>query len=179
MVAPLIDHDHRRRLVVARHLLESPGRSDRAVTDVTATHPLLHSTDPSTPHLSIHARSGATIRDIDDAFYEQRDLLRHTSVRPTVFAMPLDVVPLADGAANAPIIAKLRGNLVAWIDASPDPTVPGGRPDGSIVTLVHEDVGAAERNEIDREVERTTAWLAGTRVPWRYPTRFTGQLEAD
>lgn len=88
---------------------------------------LLHSTDPATPHLSLHARSDAPVADVDAAFYEDRTLLRHTTIRRTVFAMPLDVVPLAHNAVNGPLVAKLRSNLTDWIAASPDTDEPADR----------------------------------------------------
>lgn len=120
-----IDDDHRRRLLVARHALGGVGRDRRTISEVAAALALLHSTDPSTPYLSIQARTGVDAADIDAAFYVDRTLLRHTTVRRTVFAMPLDVVPLAHGAFNATLVPKLRTNLVGWIDASASTNEPG------------------------------------------------------
>ena len=81
---------------------------------------LLHSTDPATPYLSLHCRTAATPAEIDAAFHVDRTLLRHTTIRRTVFAMPGRVVPLAHGSFNAPLVAKLRQTLERWIADSPD-----------------------------------------------------------
>lgn len=115
-----IDDQSRRRLLVSRQLLGSAHRCGRDVADVARALGLLHSTDPSTPYLSIHARSDATIADVDAAFYDECSLLRHTTIRRTVFAMPLDTAAAAHGAVNVGIVGKLRSNLLGWIDASPD-----------------------------------------------------------
>ena len=119
-----VDNEHRRRLLAARQRLGSSGRTDRSIGDVANALALLHSTDPSTPYLTLHARTDAGIPDIDAALYDDRTLLRHTTVRRTVFVMPLDVVPFAHGAYNPGLVAKLRSNLVGWIDASPDVDAP-------------------------------------------------------
>ncbi|MEO1058457.1 MAG: winged helix DNA-binding domain-containing protein [Actinomycetota bacterium] len=122
-----VDNDHRRRLLVHRHHVGAPGRGDRTIDDVVAALGLLHSTDPATPYLGLHARCASTPDDIDDAFYERRSLLRHTTIRRTVFAMPLDVAPIAHGAVNRKIVDTLRSQLVGWIDASPDTDVDAVR----------------------------------------------------
>lgn len=138
-----IDDDRRRRLLVDRHLLARSERSERTVVDVVGALALLHSTDPSTPHLSVHARSDATPDDVDAAFYDDRALLRHTTIRRTVFAMPLDVVALAHGAYNAPLVAKLRAQLARWIDSSPETD----RDATSFLAAAERDVVAALRRD--------------------------------
>ena len=81
---------------------------------------LIHSTDPSTPYLSLQARTSSSQSDIDAAFYDHRSLLRHTTLRRTVFAMPLDVAALAHHSYNGRLVRTLRTNLLGWIAASPD-----------------------------------------------------------
>jgi hypothetical protein len=117
-----VDTARRRRLLVARHGLGAHERTGRTIGDVAAALALMHSTDPSTPFLSVHARTDAEPADIDAALYDDRTLLRHTTVRRTVFVMPLDVVPLAHGAYNPGLVARLRATLLGWITASPDVT---------------------------------------------------------
>ncbi len=116
---------------------------DLAIDEVTAALGLLHSTDPATPYLALHARSAATVDEIDDAFYDRRSLLRHTTIRRTVFAMPLDVAPIAHGAVNRKIVATLRSQLVGWIDASPDTDVAAERflseTEDDVVASLHAD----------------------------------------
>lgn len=87
--------------------------------EVAATLALLHSTDPSVPYLSVHARADAGVADIDAALYDERSLVRLTTLRRTVFAMPLDAAADAVGAFNGDLVAKLRRQLLLWIDASP------------------------------------------------------------
>ena len=88
---------------------------------------LLHSTDPSTPYLSLQARTSSSQSDIDAVFYDRRSLLRHTTLRRTIFAMPLDVVPLAHHSYNDRLVRTLRKNLLDRIEASPDTSMPPGR----------------------------------------------------
>lgn len=122
----LVDNGHRRRLLVARHQLGSAGRADRSVADVADALSLMHSTDPVTPYLSVHARSDAPVDAIDAAFYDERTVLRHTTIRRTVFSMPLDVVPLAHGAFNGLLLATLRSNLATWLDVGGEVDGPAG-----------------------------------------------------
>ncbi|MEO1061053.1 MAG: winged helix DNA-binding domain-containing protein [Actinomycetota bacterium] len=143
-----VDDDHRRRLLVERQLLGG-GRSGRSIDEVAGALALLHSTDPSTPYLSIAARSDASAADVEAWCYEDRSMLRHTTIRRTVFVMPLDVVALAHGAVNEPIVAKLRAQLVEWIDASPDTDEPA---DGFL--------DAVEREVVD--VLRERGAMSGT-----------------
>lgn len=118
-----VTDEHRRRLLVDRHLLGGRGRADRTVSEVAGAFALMHSTDPSTPYLSLHARADVSPLDVDHALYVERSLFRHTTIRRTVFVMPLDVVALAHGAYNGRLVATLRKRLIGWIDASPDTTV--------------------------------------------------------
>ena len=116
MTAPRVLSDvDRRRLLVDRQLLGAGGRSARSIDQVVQRMALLHSTDPSTPYLSLHARCDSSAGDIDAALYLDRSLVRHTTIRRTVFVMPHDVAALAHGAANPPLVAKLRSQLVKWL----------------------------------------------------------------
>lgn len=87
---------------------------------MAATLALLHSTDPSVPYLSVHARAEVGVDDIAAALYDRRSLIRLTTLRRTVFAMPHDVAADAIGCFNGDLVAKLRRQLLLWIDASPD-----------------------------------------------------------
>ncbi len=127
-MSPLhVDDAHRRRLLVDRHLLGADGRESRTIDEVVGALALVHSTDPATPHLTIAARSDASAAEIDAWCYDERAMLRHTTIRRTVFVLPLDVVPLAHGAVNEGLVATLRKNLVGWIAASPDTEEPADR----------------------------------------------------
>lgn len=118
---PAVSDIRRRSVLVDRHLLDARGRPERSIHDVISALGLLHSTDPSTPYLSIHARTDATVGDVASALYDEpRSLLRHTTIRRTVFVMGHELVPFAHGAFNPPLVARLRAQLVKWIDASDD-----------------------------------------------------------
>lgn len=122
MTDRIVTVDHRRRLLVARHLLGDVDRSQVPVEDVAEALVLLHSTDPSTPYLSIHARSDASIADIDSAFYERCSLSRSTAVRRTVFAMTPAMLRVACGAFNPSLVVKLRSQLMKWLEAGDEVT---------------------------------------------------------
>jgi len=126
-MAVLVDDQLRRRLLVDRHQLGPSARNDRTIAQAVDALALLHSTDPSTPYLSLHARTNASPHDIDRAFHDDRILFRHTTLRRTIFAMPLDVVTLAHGSYNTRLATILRRNLLGWIEASPDTSVPAER----------------------------------------------------
>ena len=117
----------RRRLLVTRQLLGPGGRRDRSIGEVTSALALLHSTDPSTPYLSIHARSDASIDATDDALYGDDPLVRCTTIRRTVFVMDCDAARSAHGAFNTALADKLRAQLLKWLDASDDVDGPADR----------------------------------------------------
>lgn len=110
----------RRRLLVQRHLMGEAGRADRSELDVASALGLLHSTDPSTPYLSIHARSDTDVDDIDQALYAARSLIRFTTIRRTVFVMDHHAAAGAFGCFNAAVAEKLRTQLIAWLETSDD-----------------------------------------------------------
>lgn len=112
--------EQRRRWLVGRQLLGGTNRSERSIEDVSAALGLLHSTDPVTPYLSLHARSDATVDDIDEALYERRSLIRFTTIRRTVFVMDAHAASGAYGCFNMAVARKLRAQLVAWLATSDD-----------------------------------------------------------
>ncbi|MEE8603261.1 winged helix DNA-binding domain-containing protein [Euzebya tangerina] len=118
-----ISDESRRALLAERQLLggaASSGWGDRGVVDVAAAVGPLHSTDPSSAYLQIAARADVSPRDIDQALYEDRELLRHTTLRRTVHLLLPDVAAAAHGAYNYRMLPTLRGQLVKWLDACPD-----------------------------------------------------------
>lgn len=78
----------------------------------------LHSTDPSSAYLQIAARSDCSIDAVDRALYDDRLLLRHTTLRRTVHLLTPELARAAHGAYNHRLVPKLRGQLVGWLDAS-------------------------------------------------------------
>ena len=112
----------RRRLLTDRHLMRAEGRGDRSVADVARALALLHSTDPTTPYLTVHARSDASVGDIDRALYDDRSLIRFTTIRRTVFVMDHEVASGAFGCFNGTLADRLRAQLLAWLSTSDDVT---------------------------------------------------------
>ena len=140
----------------------------------------MHATDPSTPYLSFHARTDVEVADIDTALYVDRTLLRHTTVRRTVFVMPLDVVPFAHGAYNRQLVAKLRANLLGWIDQSPDVDVDAtsflDAVEQQVVTTLRTD-GAASGNSLADRVPGLRARFDPTPgAAWSKPMRITSKV---
>lgn len=111
--------DHRRALLVERQLVGTSGRSERSVSDVARTIGPLHSTDPSTAYLQIAARSDLSVADIESAFYEDRALLRHTTLRRTVHLLTPELASAAHGAYNHRLVPQIRSRLVEWLSAAP------------------------------------------------------------
>lgn len=140
-----LSDDRRRALLAERQLLGARGRSSRGVLDVARAVGPLHSTDPSSAYLQIAARSGATVADIDDALYEDRVLLRHTTLRRTVHLLTADLAVAAHGAYNHRLTPRLRAQLVAWLEASPDVDEPPGPWLADVEARVHAAVVALDR----------------------------------
>jgi hypothetical protein len=78
---------------------------------------------------------------------------------------------------HRPAVFDTNGNAgpTVWWDGR----IVGGwnqRPDGEIVWLVLEDIGADGRRAVERQVGRLQTWLDGTRVVARFPTPLYEEL---
>jgi hypothetical protein len=76
----------------------------------------LHSTDPASVHLAVAARTagdGAPIAEVDRALYDDRTLVRVMGMRRTLWAVPVDLVPVVAAACGRDIGAAERRKLVA------------------------------------------------------------------
>ena len=94
-----------------RHLL---ARELRATAPVDAARAVvaLHSTDPVTVFLSVHARTeGVAPRDVERALYEERSLVRMLGMRRTLFVVPRELVPIVEAAATVTVAARERRRL--------------------------------------------------------------------
>jgi hypothetical protein len=114
----------RRARLVRRHRLH-PG--DRASDALQATRSVvaLHSTDPVTVFLSVHARtSGLTPDDIEREFYVERTLVRMLGMRRTLFVVPRDLVSVVNAACTRTIAARERRRLEQMIVDSEISTRP-------------------------------------------------------
>ena len=111
--------DERRARLVRRHLLAPDGRVS-SVVDVARALVAIHSTDPATVYLSVHART----RDVDPSaiaheLYEERTVLRLLGMRRTLFVVPRETRPLVQTACTDQIAARERTRLEGWLAALP------------------------------------------------------------
>lgn len=110
-----LDDELRRALLVDRQLVGDGRRAQRGVVDVVELVGPLHSTDPSSAYLQVAARSEADAAAIAAALYEDRALLRHTTLRRTVHLLTPALARDAHGAYNHRVVPTLRSNLVEWL----------------------------------------------------------------
>jgi hypothetical protein len=110
--------EERRARLVRRHRLAPAARASSAL-EVTRSLVVLHSTDPVTVFLSVHARTdGVTPADIERELYEERSLVRVLCMRRTLFVVPRDLVPVVLAACTRTIAARERKRLEGWIAES-------------------------------------------------------------
>jgi len=84
----------------------------------------LHSTDPVTVFLSIHARADVQPADIEHELYEERTLVRMLGMRRTLFVVPRELVPVVYSACTRSIAARERRRLEKMIGDSGISTHP-------------------------------------------------------
>lgn len=96
----------RRHGIAPMHRVADPVAATRAMT-------VLHSTEPPTPYLSLHARvDGLTRADVDRALYDDRTLVKQLAMRRTLFVFPRDLLPAAWGSASERV-ARAEGRRIA------------------------------------------------------------------
>jgi hypothetical protein len=92
--------------------MASPEDATRAMT-------VLHSTEPATVHLSLHARvDGLDVGDVDRALYDDRTLVKQLAMRRTLFVFPRDLLPAAWGSASARVAGQLAARLAKEVEAA-------------------------------------------------------------
>jgi len=109
-----IDVAERRARLVDRHRLSPEDRADSALSAARSV-VVLHSTDPVTVFLSIHARSNVQPADIEHELYEERTLVRMVGMRRTLFVVPRELVPVVYAACTRTIAARERRRLEKMI----------------------------------------------------------------
>lgn len=113
-----ISDDERRRRLLVRHRLTA---TTRATTpeEATAAVGVLHSTEPATVYLSVHARAPhLRVADVDRALHEERTLVKQLAMRRTLFVFPRALLPAAWGSAAARVAASELAGLVKGVEAS-------------------------------------------------------------
>jgi hypothetical protein len=106
-----ISAEERRARLARRHLLTPAHRATDAVS-VARSVVALHSTDPVTVFLSVHARTAGVLpADIEQSLYEERTLVRVLGMRRTLFVVPRELVPVVYAACTETIAARERRRL--------------------------------------------------------------------
>jgi Winged helix DNA-binding domain len=77
----------------------------------------LHATDPATVYLSAWARvDGMKVADLDDVLYAKRALVKHLSMRRTLFVFPRETLSIAQAGASDRVADAERRRLIRDVD---------------------------------------------------------------
>jgi len=78
---------------------------------------VLHSTEPATVHLSLHARvDGLTVADVEKALYVDRSLVKQLAMRRTLFVFPRDLLPAAWGSASSRVAGEQAARIARDVE---------------------------------------------------------------
>jgi hypothetical protein len=95
------------------------GHQARDVVEATRAVACLHATDPASVYLSARARvSGLTRADLDRALYADRALIKHLSMRRTLFVFPRDLLAAATAGPGARVAEAERRRTVREVESS-------------------------------------------------------------
>lgn len=79
----------------------------------------LHSSDPATVFLSIHARTPEiTVGDIEHTLYKDRSLVRIVGMRRTMWVTPTDFAPVIDSSSTRALVATQQKRQAFMIESS-------------------------------------------------------------
>jgi hypothetical protein len=113
-----IDADERRARLARRHRIAAEYRA-RDVVDATRSMVCLHATDPATVYLSARARVADLARaDLDGALYADRTLIKHLSMRRTLFVFTRELLAAATAGPGARVADSERRRTIREIEAS-------------------------------------------------------------
>ena len=77
----------------------------------------LHATDPASVFLAAWARmQRAEVEAIEHALYEERSLLKMLGMRRTMFVVPIELVPVIQGACTNALVVRERLQLVQLLE---------------------------------------------------------------
>lgn len=103
----------RRNRLARRHFLV-PETATEPIARVAATLIGLHATDPTTPYLSLWARSSPfTVADLNGELYENRSLVKHLAMRRTLWMIDPADLPAVQAAASNRVADTERRRLIA------------------------------------------------------------------
>ncbi|HEX2345795.1 MAG TPA: winged helix DNA-binding domain-containing protein [Gaiellaceae bacterium] len=146
--------DERRARLARRHRL-SPGERADSALEATRSVVALHSTDPATVLLSVHARtSKITPADIERELYVDRTVVRMLGMRRTLFVVPRDLVPVVHHACTRTIAARERRRVEQMVEASGISTQPAAWVRRAMATALRavEERGEAFTSEVTNAV---------------------------
>lgn len=114
MAAPTVEFvrtvtDTERRALIARRHGLAPAHRHPDIAAATAAMGAWHSTEPSSVHLAIAARTrGAGVAEVETELYGSRTLVKQLAMRRTLFAFPRTLLPAAVGSSSARVAATQR-----------------------------------------------------------------------
>jgi hypothetical protein len=114
---------HRRARIARRHGLHADHRYD-SIEAATMAMTAWHATEPSTPHLSLHARvRSLTVPEVETALYTLRSVVRTMAMRRTLWLVTRDLLPAVVGGPGRRVADAERRRLAkefAGPETSPD-----------------------------------------------------------
>lgn len=105
---PFISVAQRRARLAHRHGLVG-GLADTAATAQALV--ALHATEATTVHLTVQARTGQTLSEIDDDLYRRRLVVKQLAMRRTVFTFPVELLPAVWASAAARVASQQVAQL--------------------------------------------------------------------
>jgi hypothetical protein len=111
-----IDAQERRARLARRHRLAPASRAPDVI-EAAKSVVCLHATDPATVYMSAWARvDGMSISDLDEALYVKRLLVKHLSMRRTLFVFPRDTMSVAQAGASDRVADGERRRLIRDVE---------------------------------------------------------------
>ena len=111
----ITDAERRARLGTRHRLAATRRAAD--VRDVADSLVALHSTDPASVFLSANARMrDGTVAHVEQALYDDRDLVRILGMRRTLFVVTVALVPIVHAACTRAIAATQRRRYAGLIE---------------------------------------------------------------
>jgi len=109
-----MSRDQRRARLALRHRLSRPASSSDEVANSLVA---VHSSDPTTPYLSMWARvPGFAVTDLETCLYEERSLVRHWAMRRTLWVVDRKLLPHLISSSTRPIGEKERRRTAKLIE---------------------------------------------------------------
>jgi hypothetical protein len=156
-----IDTAERRARLARRHALADDFRVDDVVSAAKSV-VCFHATDPATVYLSARARvPGLQRADVDSALYEQRSLVKHLSMRRTLFVFARENLADATAGPGARVAEAERRKTARDIEAK------GISADGTawLETAEHAVLGAlVEHGELSSTQLREAAPIVDEKI---------------